>query len=192
MKSMKKILLTVLAILVVLPAAASANSLWSNGSSLFSDRKASSIGDIVLVRINERYSDMDRGSTESDKDTDEDIRAGFGLLSFIPAFGFGSSTNMSGETTIERSKRTNMLVSCLVTDVMPNGNLVIHGERTMVNGAERTNVLYSGVVRPLDIAHDNSVDSNRVANPELIFNGKGVITRTQRPGLINQILQAIF
>ena len=191
---MKKILLIVSAILVVLSlgAPASANSLWVNGSSLFSDRKASSIGDIVLVRINERYSDMDSGSTDSDKDTDENIRAGFGLLSFLPAIGFGSSTSMSGETTVERSKRTNMLVSCLVTDVMPNGNLVIHGERSMVNGAERTNVRYSGVVRPLDIGHDNTVDSNRVANPELLFNGKGVITRTQRPGLINQILQAIF
>jgi flagellar L-ring protein precursor FlgH len=86
----------------------------------------------------------------------------------------------------------NMQVSCLVTDVLPNGNLVIQGERSMVNGAERMNVRYSGVVRPLDIAANNVVESTRVANAEIISNGKGVITRTQRPGLINQILQAIF
>jgi flagellar L-ring protein precursor FlgH len=99
---------------------------------------------------------------------------------------------MSGNTKIERTKKMNMQLSCIVTDVMPNGNLVIQGERSMVNGAERMNIRYSGVVRRQDIAHDNTVDSARVANAELICNGKGVITRTQRPGLISQILQAIF
>ena len=194
MKSMKRLLPTALAILISLSslAAASANSLWSDGSSLFSDRKASSIGDIVLVRVVESYSDVDQGRTTSDKETEEDFGTGNGILSFLRGFGLNTSTSMEGNTRIERTKRTNMLVSCIVTDVMPNGNLVIHGERSMVNGAERTNVLYSGVVRPLDIGHNNTVDSTRVAQVEMIFNGKGVITRTQRPGLISQILQAIF
>jgi len=194
MKSMKKILLLVMAILVALSplSSASASSLWSDGSSLFSDRKASTIGDIVLVRVVESYSDVDQGRTSSDKGTDEDILEGWGLLSFLPSIGFGSSSSMSGNTTITRTKKTNMLVSCLVTDVLPNGNLVIQGERSMVNGAERMNIRYSGVVRPLDIAANNVVESARVANAELISNGKGVITRTQRRGIINQILQAIF
>ena len=194
MKSMKKILLSALAILVALTpfSSASANSLWSDGSSLFSDRKASSIGDIVLVRVVESYSDVDQGRTTSDKETEEDFGTGNGILSFLRGFGINTSTSMEGNTRVERTKRTNMLVSCMVTDVMPNGNLVIHGERSMVNGAERTNVRYSGVVRPLDIGHNNTIDSTRVAQAEMIFNGKGVITRTQRPGLISQILQAIF
>jgi len=194
MKSMKKILPLAVAILatMLLLTPALANSLWSDGSSLFSDRKASSIGDIVLVRVVESYSDMDQGRINSDKDTDEDIIGGRGILSFLRAFGFGTSTSMSGNTRIERTKRTNMLVSCIVTEVLPNGNLVIQGERSMVNGAERMNVRYTGVVRPLDISANNIVDSTRVANAELISNGKGVITRTQRPGLISQILQAIF
>jgi flagellar L-ring protein precursor FlgH len=62
----------------------------------------------------------------------------------------------------------------------------------MVSGAERMNVTYSGVVSPRDVAHNNVVDSSRVANAEVIVNGKGIISRAQRPGLINQILQAIF
>ncbi|MDR1966417.1 MAG: flagellar basal body L-ring protein FlgH [Synergistaceae bacterium] len=172
--------------------AAHADSLWNDGSSLFSDRKASSIGDILLVKVSEKYTDTDQGKTSSTKETDEDIKAGWGILSFLKAFGFGSSSSMSGNTKVERTKKMDMLVSCIVTDVMPNGNMVIHGERSMVNGAERMNVLYSGVVRPQDVTHNNIVDSTRVANAELVVNGKGVISRTQRPGLINQILQAIF
>jgi flagellar L-ring protein precursor FlgH len=171
---------------------AGADSLWNDRSSLFSDRKASAVGDIVMVKVSEKFTDTDQGKTSSTKETDEDIKAGWGILSFLRAFGFGSSSSMSGNTKIERTKKMDMRVSCIVTDVMPNGNLVIQGERSMVNGAERMNVRYSGVVRRQDVAYDNTVDSARVANAELICNGKGVISRTQRPGLINQILQAIF
>jgi flagellar L-ring protein precursor FlgH len=181
-------IITVLALTVP----AMADSLWSDGNSLFADRKASSIGDVVMVRVSEKYTDTDQGKTSSTKDTDEDIRAGTGILSFLKAFGFGTSSNMSGNTKVERTKKMDMMVSCIVTDVMPNGNMVIQGERSMVNGAERMNVRYSGVVRPQDITHANTVDSSRVANSELICNGRGIITRTQRPGIINQILQAIF
>jgi flagellar L-ring protein precursor FlgH len=171
---------------------AAADSLWTDNSSLFSDRKAASVGDILLVRVKENFTDTDQGKTSSTKDTDEDISAGFGILSFLKAFGFGSSSSMSGNTKVERTKKMNMTVSCLVIDVMPNGNMVIQGERSMLNGAEKMNVRYSGVVRRQDVAHDNTVDSSRVANAELVVNGKGIVSRTQRPGLINQILQAIF
>ncbi|MDR3077019.1 MAG: flagellar basal body L-ring protein FlgH [Synergistaceae bacterium] len=191
MKLKKIFALAILAITALAPAA-SADSLWNDGSSLFSDRKASAIGDIVMVKVAESFSDTDQGKTSSTKGTDEGIEDGWGILSFLKAFGFGTSSSMNGNTKIERTKKVNMQVSCIVTDVMPNGNLVIQGERSMVNGAERMNVRYSGVVRPQDIAHNNVVDSSRVANAELICNGKGIITRTQRPGIINQILQAIF
>ena len=194
MKSAKKIFILVTLVTAIIAAAppASATSLWSSGSSLFSDQKASAIGDIVLVRVVENFSATDQGRTDSSKDTDDNIGGGFGILSFLRAFGINTSTNFDGDTTVTRTHRTNLLVSCIVTEVLPNGNLVIHGERSAVNGAERTNVRYSGVVRPWDIRADNTVDSTRVASAELLFNGRGVITRTQRPGLINQILQAIF
>jgi flagellar L-ring protein precursor FlgH len=175
---------------LVLPAAA--DSLWSDNSSLFSDRKAGRVGDILMVKVNEKITDSDQGKTSTAKDTDEDIKAGIGILSFLKAFGFGSSSQMSGSTKIDRTKKMSMLVSCIVTEVLPNGNMVIQGERSMVSGAERMNVTYSGVVSPRDVAHNNIVDSSRVANAEVIVNGKGIISRAQRPGLINQILQAIF
>ena len=190
-KNIIAILLIVSVMAAIVPPAA-ADSLWDDNSSLFTDRKARHIGDLLMVKISEKFSDSDEGKTSSSKDTDEDIKAGFGILSFLRAFGFGSSSQMSGSTKVDRTKKMNMLVSCIVTDVLPNGNMVIQGERSMVNGAERMNVTYSGVVNPRDVAHNNVVDSSRVANSEVIVNGKGVISRTQRPGLISQIIQAVF
>ncbi|MDR1132832.1 MAG: flagellar basal body L-ring protein FlgH [Synergistaceae bacterium] len=187
--------MSVILILSVMASAAphaAADSLWTDNSSLFSDRKAGRIGDILMVKVNEKFSDTDEGKTSSSKDTDEDIKAGFGILSFLRAFGFGSSSKTSGNTKVERTKKMNMQLSCIVTDVLPNGNMVIQGERSMLSGAEKMNVTYSGVVSPRDVAHNNVVDSSRVANAEIIVNGKGIISRAQRPGLINQILQAIF
>ncbi|MDR3281302.1 MAG: flagellar basal body L-ring protein FlgH [Synergistaceae bacterium] len=179
-------------IIAMTAGCALADSLWQDGSSLYTDRKAAAVGDIVMVSVSEKLSDSDQGKTSSTKDTEEDIQAGFGILSFLKAFGFGSSTSMSGNTKVERTKKVSMVVSCIVTEVMPNGNMVIQGDRSLLSGAERMNVCYSGVVRPQDVSHNNVVDSSRVANAEMLVNGKGVISRTQRPGIINQIIQAIF
>ncbi|MDR1472670.1 MAG: flagellar basal body L-ring protein FlgH [Synergistaceae bacterium] len=191
MRVAKRIIaLSLAAVLYAAPAGAA--SLWSEGASLFSDRKASTIGDILMVKVSESVSDKDEGKTSSTKTTDENIKSGIGILSFIRAFGFGSASNMSGNTKVERTKTVNTQISCLVIDVMPNGNMVIQGDKTMLSGAEKMSVTFTGVVRPQDVAHNNTVDSARVANAEVTVSGKGIISRTQRPGIINQILQAIF
>lgn len=193
MKKKYTILLAITVVMIALAAApALASSLWSDNSSLFTDRKASGIGDIVLVRIDEEFEDSDEGKVTSTKNTNENVNGGVGILDFIRAFSFGSASSTSSNTKVERTKELTGEVSCLVTDVMPNGNLVIQGDRELTSGAEKMRVRFSGVVRPMDIAHNNTVPSSRVANAEVSVGGKGILSRTQRPGLINQILQAIF
>ena len=176
----------------LIASAALASSLWDNGNGLFADRKASGIGDIIMVKVVESVKDSDEGKTKSSKSSSENIDAGTGILSFINAIGFGSISGMNSNTKVERTKALNTTVSCLVTDIMPNGNLVIEGDRYLTSGAEKMNVRFSGVVRPEDIAYNNIIESNRVANAEIAVTGKGTVSRTQRPGLINQILSAIF
>ena len=190
----KKILHTLVlaALLASVSAPAWAVSLWADNASLFTDRKASMIGDTVLVQIDEEFDDSDEGEVSSTKNTNENITGGVGILDFIRAFGFGSASSTSSNTTVERTKELSGNVSCLVTDVMPNGNLVIEGDRTLTSGAEKMKIRFSGVVRQMDIAHNNTVPSSRVANAEISVGGRGIVSRTQRPGLINQILQAIF
>ena len=171
---------------------APANSLWENNGSLFQDTKASRLGDVVTVRVNESINDSDEGKTSSSKTTDEDVKSGFGIMNFIKAFGIGSSSSMSSNTKIERTKTINAVFTCLIVDVLPNGNMVIQGDRNLTSGMEKMNVRFSGVVRPQDIGHDNMVDSNKVANAEVAVSGKGIVSTTQRPGIISQIMKAIF
>ncbi|MDR3255742.1 MAG: flagellar basal body L-ring protein FlgH [Synergistaceae bacterium] len=169
-----------------------ASSLWDNNGSLFADRKASGVGDVIMVRVNEDIDDSDEGQTSSSKTTDENVNSGFGILDFIRAFGFGSSSAMSSNTTIERTKTIDARFSCLVVDVMPNGNMVIQGDRLLTSAGEKMNVRFSGVVRPQDVTHDNTVESIRVANAEIVVAGKGTISASQRPGIISQIMKMIF
>lgn len=187
----KKILpIILLTCFIVVPAEAS--SLWRHDSSLFSDRKASTVGDIVMVNVTEEIDDSDEGKSNISKTTNDNIGSGFGILDFIRSFGLGSSSSMNNKTKIERTKELEMVVSCIVTDVTPNGNLVIQGDRILTSGAEKMNVRFSGVVRQQDIDYKNTVDSERVANAEIVVSGRGTISSTQRPGLIGQILRAVF
>lgn len=193
MNGRKKLLWAVLAIFTISFAApAFADSLWNEKGSLFTDRKASGIGDVVMVRVVENVKDSDEGKSKSSKTTEEGIDAGTGLLNFIDAITFGSVSGFNSDTKVERTKSLNTTVSCLVTDIMPNGNMVIEGDRYLTSGAEKMNVRFSGVIRPQDISHYNIVESTRVANAEIVVTGKGTVSRTQRAGIINQILSAIF
>ncbi|MDR1516084.1 MAG: flagellar basal body L-ring protein FlgH [Synergistaceae bacterium] len=184
--------LITLSILAVSLSPVPASSLWDNNGSLFEDRKASGLGDVVTVKVNENIKDSDEGKTTSTKTTDDNVNSGLGILDFIKAFGVGSSSSMSSSTKIERTKTINAIFTCLVVDVLPNGNMVIQGDRSLTSGSEKMNVRFSGVVRPQDVSHGNMVDSNRVANAEVVVSGRGVVSTTQRPGIIGQILKAIF
>lgn len=189
--------LILLLLFVCSPAFAAGGSLWSDNSSLFADQKASRVGDILTVRVSEHLDTSDEGKTGSSKNADGSVgdgesKGGTGLLSFIKALGFGSVSTYQGNAKSERTLDTGTTLSCLVVEVLPNGNLIIQGDRQIVTHAERMVMRFSGVVRPIDVLPDNTVPSSKVANAELVMTGKGTITRTQRPGVITQVLQAIF
>lgn len=183
---------SIVCVMMMLTASADAVSLWDDRSSLFTDRKAAAIGDIVMVNIREIYDDSDEGKVSSNKSSNNNIGNGFGILDFIRSFGLSSTNSSTGNTKIERTKELTGTISCLVVDIMPNGNFVIEGDRVLTSGTEKMRVRFSGVVRPMDIRHDNTVTSDRVANAEVYVSGRGIVSRTQRPGVISQILTAIF
>ena len=159
---------------------------------MFADQKASGIGDIVTLKVAENIKDSDEGKVSSSKTTDDNISSGTGILDFIRTFGLGSSSSMSSNTKIERTKAITAVFSCLIVDVMPNGNMVIQGDSILTSGKEKMNVRFSGVVRPQDVGANNVVESTKVANAEIVVSGKGIISTTQRQGIITQIIKAIF
>ena len=170
-------------------------SLWQDGSNLFGDDRPSQVGDIVTVVVDEKTKVTDEATTEIKKDNStsgSNPDGGWGFLNFLSKLGFTSNVNMTGEGKTEREHTVESKISCLVTEVLPNGNLVLEGTRDLQTHKETLTLVFRGVIRPRDVGPDNTVDSTLVANPELGIQGKGALSRVQQPGLLTQILQAIF
>jgi flagellar L-ring protein precursor FlgH len=181
--------------LLSFPGIAPATSLWQDGSNLFGDERPSRVGDIVTVVVDENTKVTDEATTEIKKDNStsgSNPDGGWGFLNFLNKLGFTSNVNMTGEGTTERKHKVSSRVSCLVTEVLPNGNLVVEGTRDLQTHKETLTVVFRGVIRPRDVKPDNTIDSTLVANAELGIQGKGALSRVQQPGLLTQIFQAIF
>lgn len=192
MSVMKRKGLTALLILLALALPAWAESLWSDQSNLFADSRPTRIGDIVTVTVAERTSTKDEGKTDLTKTNKSEVGDGIGILDFIKKLGFGSSSAMTGDASTERKHTLTTTITCLVTEVLPNGNLVIEGSRNVRTHEENLRLRIEGVIRPQDVGPDNSVLSDRVANATLSVEGKGSVGRLQKPGILTQILQSIF
>ncbi|ACZ19377.1 flagellar basal body L-ring protein FlgH [Thermanaerovibrio acidaminovorans] len=167
-------------------------SLWREGTDLFADRRPSRVGDIVTVRVNETTDTKDEGKSSTSKTDNSGMNAGTGILDFIKAFSIGGSSNSAGNSKTERKHNVSTQISCVVTEVLPGGNLVILGQRDVVTQEEKLKVSFSGVIRPEDVEPGNVISSSRVANAEIRVEGKGAVSRVQRPGIFTQIIQALF
>ena len=191
---MKKIFLAA-AVLLLLGAAAfpaRARSLWDDRSNWVADRRPTSVGDIVTVVVNERTRTKDEGKTDVSKSNNNSVADGVGIFDFIKAFGFSSKSNMKGDGSTERTHTAQTQITCLVTDILPNGNLIIEGTRDIATHEETLQLQVVGVIRPQDVDSYNQISSDKIANAEIGVKGKGALTRLQKPGILTQILQTIF
>lgn len=192
---MKKILLAASILLLLLGLSsqpAQARSLWNDRTNWVADRRPSAVGDIVTVVVNERTKTKDEGKTDVSKSNDNRVGDGFGIFNFIRAFGFNSKSNMKGDGSTERTHTAQTQITCMVTDILPNGNLIIEGTRDVATHEETLQLHVIGVIRPQDVNSYNQISSDKIANAEIGVKGKGALTRLQKPGLLTQILQTIF
>ncbi|HOJ82391.1 MAG TPA: flagellar basal body L-ring protein FlgH [Acetomicrobium flavidum] len=193
---MKRHIVIVVVFLILLLAClggqARAQSLWQDGSNLYADPKPSGVGDIVTVIVEESIGASDKAKTDLTKDIEHEVDDGTGIFDFIRKFGVEANTDMSGDSSSSRTYSLKTRVSCIVTEVQDNGNLVIEGYRDLKTHDENLKLTLRGVIRPRDVSYDNTISSTKVANPELLVEGKGSLSRVQKPGLITQILQALF
>ncbi|GHF29397.1 flagellar L-ring protein 1 [Kordiimonas sediminis] len=196
------------------------NSLWRTGArAFFKDQRAGRIGDIVTVQINISDQAQIGNTTARSRSTSEDAGLDnfFGLEQAIPnlytsggaaatgsdatvrnAFdpssmvGFGSTNNYEGTGTVDRSESISMTVAAIVTDVLPNGNLVIQGRQEVRVNYERRDLLVAGVIRPEDISSGNTISHSQIAELRLDYGGKGQLTDVQQPRYGTQLYDIIF
>ena len=174
---------------------ASAQSLWDDNANWYADSRPGRVGDIITVLINERTDAKDEATTEVTKSSNNNVNNGVdgtGILKFIRGLTFSATNTSNGEGSTERKHHATGTLACLVTEVLPNGNLVIEGTRDIRTSEETLQFQLFGVIRPQDVNADNQINSSLIANAEIAVKGRGVISRTQKVGLITQILQTVF
>ncbi|MDO8587051.1 MAG: flagellar basal body L-ring protein FlgH [Armatimonadota bacterium] len=186
-------LIAILALAAIAPAAA--DSLWAQGPgyNLCADLRAKNVGDLVTVLVIEETTSTQQAATTYDKDFDHGNAAGVGsFLGLIPALNFQSaqSGSTTGQTTLTSNLATKLTAT--VTNVMPNGNLEISGERMMETNGEKQSMKLVATVRPRDISPDNTVASTFLADIKCSYTGKGAIGDRQKEGVISKILKFIF
>ena len=195
---MHKNLITALILLFLLSASsvtAYAGSLWNDNANWFGDARPGKVGDIVTVLVNERTDAKDEATMDISKSSSNSVNNGengTSILSFLRGLTFSTVNSSAGDGSVERKHHATATLACLVTEVLPNGNLVIEGTRDVRTSDEILQFQLVGVIRPQDVNADNQINSSLIANAEIAVKGRGVISRTQKPGVITQILQAVF
>jgi flagellar L-ring protein precursor FlgH len=183
-----------------------ANSLWRPGSrAFFKDLRANDIGDIVtvLVAINdsaalENETDRTRTNTE---DASASAFLGYQtqLHQILPEaidptnlVDLDSSNRSNGRGEIDRTEEIEVKIAAVVSQVLPNGNLVIHGcQETRVNFEVRE-LQIAGIIRPQDIDNQNTISFEKIAEARLAYGGRGHITDVQQPRYGQQIVDVLF
>ena len=162
---------------------------------LFADQRAMRMGDVVIIKVLERADAKRNAETALSRSSEINlgIDAFFGLLkSAAEVLPVGDLLNMNmgtefdGSGMTSRSENVQATVPAIVRQVLPNGNLFVEGHRVILVNHEEHHFYVSGVVRPVDIAGDNSVVSSKVADAEIEFTGLGVISEKLQPGWLSR------
>ena len=166
---------------------------------LFEDVKARRVGDTLTIRLNERTQASKSASTDATKESTVDT--GSPILLGGPVTDDGdlilnneweTSQEFAGRGSSSQSNRLDGSITVLVTEVLPNGNLRVKGEKWLALNQGEELVEVEGLVRPSDIGPDNSVSSLRVADARITYKGKGLLADANRPGLINRLFMKFW
>jgi flagellar L-ring protein precursor FlgH len=197
-----------LVVLLACPAPAThAGSLWPAGAagsqtSMFADPKAGKPGDILTIVVDESAVAQSTQSKTSNRDSSVNdavtqfifnpATSGLGThAGVLPSTQFAGKASYSGGGAINNSQSLTARAAVLVTDVLPNGNLVIEGRRVVTFSGETQYVVLHGVVRQADIAPDNTVVSSNIANARLEFSSKGQLTDAQKRGWFAKLYEML-
>ena len=182
------------------------NSLWqSDRVTFFKDQRASNIGDVITVLINIKdEAELDNTTQRTRTSTEGaglDAMLGYeqALNRVLPQAvdntnlaQFDSSSNHRGSGSIEREDEITMRMAALITQVLPNGNMVIHGKQEVLVNYEKRILAIDGVIRPEDIGVQNTVSYDQIAEARIIYGGEGQISDMQQPRYGQQIYDVIL
>jgi len=180
-----------------------ANSLWAPGSrSFFHDPRASHVGDVITIDISiadaaKISNSTNRSRTNSDN---ANLTNFFGLETQLPAIGanpaslvkMGSDMSNLGSGAVDRSETINITLAGLVTQVLPNGNLVVNGHQQVRVNNELRDLQIGGIVRTEDITSNNTIALSQIAEARVSYGGQGQSTDVQQPRYGSQLFDILM
>jgi flagellar L-ring protein precursor FlgH len=186
------------------PATYNPNSLWRSGSRVFfKDQRAHQVGDILTVKVNINDTAQFANETQRSRTTTEDSA----ITNFIGANTIANpakavlpgtllqtngDSSTDGKGTINRQESLTTSVAAVVTQMLPNGNLVIEGKQEIKVNFEIRELIVAGIVRPEDIEADNTIDLPKIAEARVAYGGRGQITDFQQPPYGQQLMDVIL
>lgn len=166
----------------------------SSSNSFYRDPRAMKPGDVLTVQI----SINDRANLNNKSDLKRDANGKYTVGATYPLIGKNSGSvngdstaHSKGDAKVERKEDIRLSVAAVVTDVLPNGNLVINGSQEVRVNYELRVLNVAGVVRPRDISGNNTIDYNKIAEARISYGGRGRMSEIQQPPYGQQILNQI-
>lgn len=182
------------------PGSAPSASLFRAGAGAFlGDQRAGRVGDILTIRINIADKAEVGNTTSRTRSGSENagIASLLGLQKLLPGdpsklASANSNSQSNGGGNISRSETINMTMSAIVTNVLPNGNLMVRGKQEVRVNYELRELVVTGIVRPQDIARDNSIRHSQIAEARISYGGRGQLSEAQQARWGQQIYDALF
>jgi flagellar L-ring protein precursor FlgH len=182
------------------------NSLWRTGSrAFFKDQRARLVGDLVTVKVKVTDRAQLDNTTKRSRKNGEDFGAarimGFEnkLDRFLPngssageLLKLDSEGSSEGSGSVRRAEQLATNVAAVVTQTLPNGNLVIEGKQEIRVNFEVRELIVAGVIRPEDIESDNTIESAKIAQARIAYGGRGQITDVQQPRYGQQVMDILL
>jgi flagellar L-ring protein FlgH len=185
-------------------ASYNANSLWRNGSrAFFKDQRAARIGDLLTVTVNI----TDKANIANETQRSRTAKDDSGITDFVGSKTLGvqaqkilpgriltadSTSSSDGKGSVIRQEALQTNVAAVVTQVLPNGNLVVEGKQEIRVNFEIRELIVAGIVRPEDIQSDNTIDSSKIAQARIAYGGRGQITDVQQPRYGQQVMDVLL
>lgn len=175
--------------MAAMPAVAQDLYKGGNWSAMAADRRASGVGDTISVVVQQAAEASNTTQNAARKSTDLGGSLRGGSVNESGQLSLGGGYTGRGE--MKRSERLAAQLSVTITEVLPNGDYRILGEQRMHVNGEKTLIAVRGRIRPEDIRSDNSVLSGRIAEAEINYDGKGFVSRSAKPGLLNRLFSLL-
>lgn len=205
---MKKLLATLMAVIVLSTVGVQAESLFTLGAtqhyqgvprSLFGGVQARQIGDLISIIMSENISVNDNLAYSSAKESNTVDKFTSYIISWFSfakklksSDGYGGSNQVTNSATGSRALKLGDKIAVQVVQQLPNGNLSVQGKKTLINGNERMDFIITGVIDPRWLNENGEIYSYNVSNLQFALSGRGSISRSQNEGIFNRFIKYLF